>query len=334
MYLVKRFFYGIFVLIGLSILMFCLVRVMPGDPVRLVLGPRATEEDVEKLKHQMGLDRPLYVQYAQYVEGIFLRGELGMSLVEHRDVSKIVAEKLPATIELIMVSVFIATVVAIPLGVLAATHRNGPIDYLGRLLALSGVSLPQFWVALVVQLILGYFLALLPLTGRITGPSPSHITGLFLLDSILTLNLKAFTHSLVHILGPAMVLSLSPLANVTRLVRASMIDELSKDYALVSRATGISDILINYKYVLRNAFSAALTMIGFLIPLMIGSAFVVETVFAWPGIARFGADSIINNDFNGVVGVALVVGIAFVLINIIVDALYAVLDPRIRLERW
>jgi peptide/nickel transport system permease protein len=333
MYLVKRFFYGIFVLIGLSILMFCLVRVMPGDPVRLVLGPRATEEDVEKLKHQMGLDRPIYVQYAQYVEGIFLRGELGMSLVEHRDVSKIVAEKLPATIELIMVSVFIAIVVAIPLGVLAATHRNGPIDYLGRLLALSGVSLPQFWVALVVQLILGYFLALLPLTGRITGPPPFHITGLFLLDSILTFNLKAFTHSLVHILGPAMVLSLSPLANVTRLVRASMIDELSKDYALVSRATGISDILINYKYVLRNAFSAALTMIGFLIPLMIGSAFVVETVFAWPGIARFGADSIINNDFNGVVGVALVIGIAFVLINIIVDALYAVLDPRIRLER-
>ena len=130
-----------------------------------------------------------------------------------------------------------------------------------------------------------------------------------------------------------MVLSLSPLANTTRLVRASMIDELSKDYTLVSLATGMSDIIINYKYVLRNAFSAALTMIAYLIPLMIGSAFVVETVFAWPGIARFGADSIINNDFNGVVGVAMVIGIAFVGINIIVDALYAVLDPRIRLER-
>ncbi len=333
LYLLKRSFYGIFVLIGLSILMFVLVRVMPGDPLRLVLGPMATEEDVAKLKHQMGLDRPVYVQYFRYVEGIFLRGELGMSLVERRDVSEIISEKLSATIELILLAIFAAIVIAIPLGVIAATHRNRVIDHLSRLLALSGVSLPSFWVALVVQLVLGYFLALLPLTGRITGAPPSHITGLYLLDSILTLDFSAFSDSFLHIIAPAMVLSLSPLANTTRLVRASMIDELSKDYALVSKATGMSDILIHYKYVLRNAFSAALTMIAYLIPLMIGSAFVIETVFAWPGIARFGADSIINNDFNGVVGVSMVIGIAFVGINIIVDALYAVLDPRIRLER-
>jgi peptide/nickel transport system permease protein len=333
MYLLKRLFYGFLVLIGLSLLMFFLVRVMPGDPIGLVLGPRATQEDTEKLRHQMGLDRPIYIQYLLYVEGIFKKGELGMSLVERRDVSKIILDKLPATIELIFVAIFLGVVLAIPLGVIAATHRNGMTDHLSRLLALSGVSLPQFWVALVVQLVLGYFLAVLPLTGRISGQPPSQITSLYLIDSLLTLDFRAFKDSFLHILGPAMVLSLSPLANITRLIRASMIDELSKDYALVSRATGISPVIIHYKYVLRNAFSAALTMIGFLIPLMIGSAFVVETVFSWPGIARFGADSIISNDFNGVVGVALVIGFAFVLVNIVVDALYAVLDPRIRFER-
>jgi len=332
-YLIKRLFYGVFVLIGLSILMFFLVRVMPGDPLRLVLGPMATEDQVELLKHQMGLDRPIHIQYIKYIESICFKGELGMSLVERRDVSDIIADKLPATVELVLVAVFIAVVVAIPLGVAAATHRNGLIDYLGRILALSGVSLPQFWVCLLFQLAFGFFLNLLPLTGRITGSPPIHITGLYLFDSIVTLNFRAFADSAAHIIGPAFVLSLSPLANVTRLVRASMIDELHKDYALMSKASGIPEILIHYKYVLKNAFSSALTMIGFLIPLMIGSAFVVETVFAWPGIARFGADSIINNDFNGVVGVALVVGASFVIINIIVDALYAVLDPRIRLER-
>ena len=332
-YLIKRLFYGVFVLIGLSILMFLLVRVMPGDPLRLVLGPMATDKEVEILKHQMGLDRPIYIQYVKYIKSILLKGELGMSLVERRDVSDIFADKIPATIELVLVAISIAVLIAIPLGVISATHRNGVIDYLGRVLALSGVSFPQFWVCLLFQLAFGFFLEMLPLTGRITGSPPTHVTGLYLFDSLITFNFQAFVDSFKHIVGPAFVLSLSPLANVTRLVRASMIDELNKDYAVVSQASGISEILIHYKYLLKNAFSSALTMIGFLIPLMIGSAFVVETVFAWPGIARFGADSIINNDFNGVVGVALVVGAAFVIINIIIDALYAVLDPRIRLER-
>ena len=298
-YLAKRLLYGVFVLLGLSILMFLLVRVMPGDPVSLVLGPMAKQEDVAKLSHQMGLDRPIYIQYLKYLENICLKGELGTSLRENRDVSQIISEKLPATVELVFVAVMLAVLVAIPLGVIAATHRNGFFDYVGRFLALSGVSLPQFWVCLLVQLAFGYFLDLLPLTGRLSGAPPTHITGFYLIDSLITLNFSAFADSFLHIISPAFVLSLSPLANVTRLVRASMIDELSKDYAQISQARGMSETIVHYKYVLRNAFSAALTMIGFLIPLMIGSAFVVETVFAWPGIARFGADSIINNDFNG-----------------------------------
>jgi len=332
-YILKRFSYGICVLIGLSILMFFMVRFMPGDPIGVILGPLATEEDIAKLSHQMGLDRPVYIQYFRYIKGILLKGELGMSLIERRDVSEIISEKIMATVELILVAIFVAIILAIPLGISAATHRNGIIDHLGRLLSLIGVAFPQFWLALVVQLTLGYLWVLFPLTGRIAGLPPSHITGLYLLDSILTLNFGAFKDSFLHLICPAAVLSLSPLANITRLVRASMIDELSKDYALVIQATGISDILIRYKYVLRNAFSAALTMIGFMIPLMIGSAFVIETVFFWSGIARFGADSVLNNDFNGVIGITLIIGIAFVTINIIIDSLYTVLDPRIKLER-
>jgi len=329
----KRLCYGVLALIGLSMLMFYLVRVMPGDPIGLVLGPMAKEDAVQKLRHEMGLDRPIHVQYYRYVEGIFHQGKLGMSLVERRDVSDVIAEKLPATMEIIMAAIMLAVILGVPLGVLAATHRNGVIDNAGRLLALFGVSYPEFWVAIMVQLLFGFWLAILPLTGRLSGDPPTFITGLYLIDSLLTLNFGAFRDSFIHLICPAAVLSLAPLANITRLTRASMIDELSKDYALVSKATGISKGLIHFKYVLRNAFSSSLTMIGFLVPFMIGDAFVIEKIFAWPGLARFGADSIINNDFNGVVGIAIVVGIAFIVVNIIVDALYAVLDPRIRLER-
>ena len=322
----------ILVLVGVSMLMFCLVRVIPGDPIATALGPMADEEARQKMRRQMGLDRPIPVQYVLYVKGI-LRGKFGISLVENRDVLEIIREKLPATIELILVSFTIAIVAAIPLGVISALHRNSVIDHLNRVTALFGVSFPQFWTGIMVQLLFGYVLGVLPITGRISGAPPESITGLYLVDSLLTLNLWAFWDSLVHIAAPAFILSLSPLANVTRLIRANMIDEMAKDYIDIASATGIHKTMISYKYMLRNAFSSALTMIGFLIPLMLGTAFVVEKVFAWPGIARFGADAIVSNDFNGVVGVTLIICLAFVIVNFIVDELYGVLDPRIKLQR-
>jgi peptide/nickel transport system permease protein len=320
------------VVIGVSVMMFVLVRVVPGDPIGLVLGPMAKKEDIEKMRRQMGLDRSIPIQYFNYVKGV-TRGKLGMSLVEHRDVSEIVREKLPATLELILVSIFFAVALAIPLGVVSALYRNRFLDHINRLFALFGVSFPQFWSGLMFQLFFGFFLSLLPMSGRIAGEPPVHITGFYLVDSLLTLNLAAFFDSLVHIIGPAVILGLGALANVTRLIRANMIDEMSKDYIAVSRATGMPGFIINYKYMLRNAFSSSLTMIGFLIPLMLGTAFVVEKVFAWPGIARFGADAIISNDFNGVVGVTLVICLAFVIVNFVIDILYGILDPRIRLSR-
>ena len=332
MYLLKRLLYMVLVVFGVSVLMFVLVRVIPGDPIALALGPGADAEAIKKMRDQMGLNRPIPIQYWNYVKGI-CQGNLGVSLVEYRDTAEIIREKLPATLELIFTAMVLALVLGIPLGVISGLNRNSFTDHMSSLIALLGVSFPQFWTGIMLQLLLGYVLGFLPLTGRIEGPPPTTITGFFLIDSILTFNFSAFWDSLLHIIAPAMVLCLSPLANITRLIRANMIDEMFKDYINVSKATGMSRWIISYKYMLRNAFSPALTMIGFLIPIMLGTAFVVEKVFAWPGVARFGADAIMANDFNGTVGVTLVVSIAVVVINFIVDELYRVLDPRIKLMR-
>lgn len=318
------------VLLGVSVFMFVLVRVLPGDPVAAALGERASPAQIEQMRQQMGLDRPLPVQYADFLTGIF-KGQMGVSLVERRDVAAVIADRLPATLELIAVSLLIAIALGVPLGVVSAVRKDSVFDNISRLIALAGVSFPQFWIGIMAQLVLGSFLALLPITGRIGGAPPMGITGFYLLDSLLTLNFAAFGDSLRHILAPAMVLAVGPLANIARLVRANMIDELSKPYPALGQALGMHPFIINYKYVLRNAFSSTLTVIGFLIPILIGSAFVVEKVFSWPGIARFGADAIIASDFNGVVGVTLVVCAFVVVINFLVEILYPILDPRIRL---
>jgi peptide/nickel transport system permease protein len=320
------------VLLFVSLLMFVLVRVLPGDPVGAALGDGATKEQVEKFRAQMGMDKPLQVQYLVYLRGL-LDGHFGVSLVEPRDVGDIVWERLPATLELVLCSLMLAIIVGVPLGILAATHRNGPVDQVSRLSSLAGVSFPGFWAALMMQLLLGASLALLPITGRIAGPPPQDVTGLYLVDALLTGNFAAFADAGRHLIAPTIVLAVGPLAQITSMVRSSMLDELGKPYVAFSQAVGMPRFLINYKYALRNAFSSTLTLIGFLFPLMIGGAFVVEKVFAWPGIARFGADSILANDYNAIVGVTLVICLFVVVVNFVTEELYVALDPRIRLER-
>lgn len=328
----RRLLNTVIVVLFVSLLMFLLVRVLPGDPVAAALGDGVTKEQANQFRMQMGLDKPLYVQYADYLDQL-AHGEFGRSLIESRDVGDIVAERLPATLELVIASLLFSVIVGVPLGILSATHRNGLLDQLSRLGSLTGVSFPGFWAALMLQLLLGAALALLPITGRLSGPPPEHITGLYLVDSLLTGNASAFWDAFRHLLAPMFVLALGPLAQVTSMIRSSMLDELSRPYVSFSHAIGMPNFLINYKYALRNAFSATLTLIGFLFPLMIGSAFVVEKVFAWPGIARFGADAILANDYNAIVGVTLVVCLFVVAVNFVTDELYVMLDPRIRLQR-
>lgn len=331
-YLVKRLPHMILVLFGISLLIFFLARVMPGDPARLALGPEATQEQVQALRYRLGLDQPLYTQYYVFLKGLF-KGELGMSLVTKRDVSKDLIQRLPATLELVVAAMTIAVLGGIPLGMLSALHKDRTIDQLSRIFAFAGVSFPRFWIGIMFQITLAYTLGLLPITGRISGNPPAHMTGLYLLDSLLTRDLAAFMDSFKHILLPAITLSLSPLAQITRLIRASMIEELRKDYTIVSRTIGMPENLNIYKYMLKNAFTATLTVIGLLVGWLIGNAFIVEQVFSWPGMARYGLNSVLRNDFNAVVGVTLVIGVGYVLINFIVDLLYGYLDPRIRLKK-
>ncbi len=329
-YLLRRTLHLVPVLLGLSVLIFIVSRVIPGDPVRLALGTEATEDQVQQLRRQTGLDRPLLVQYVMYMAGV-LRGDFGYSLRTHRNVTKDLVDFFPATLELTTVAMAIAVVIGVPLGILAAVRKDQGADHLSRVLALAGVALPRFWLAILMQLAFAYHFRLLPTIGR--GPAPpTQVTGLYLVDSLLGLDLPAFWLSLKHLAMPAVALSVGTLAQVMRLIRAGMIEEMRRDYALAARSYGLPPNLIIYKYLLKNAFTATLTILGLSYGFLLGNAFLVETVFAWPGLAFYGVDALRFKDFNGVIAVTLTVGAAYAVVNLITDILYGYFDPRIRYE--
>jgi peptide/nickel transport system permease protein len=322
----------VLVMLGLSMLIFVLVRAIPGDPARMALGPESSPEQVQNLRRELALDRPLPVQYYLFIKGIF-DGKMGMSLVTMRDVSKDLVQRYPATVELVFTALFLAIILGVPFGVISALHKDRFIDHVSRLFAFTGLSLPRYWIGLMLQLLISFQLGWLPFIGRITGVPPDHITGLYLVDSLLTGNLTAFGDSLRHILLPAITLALSPMAQIVRLCRANMIEQLRKDYSIVARINGMPENLNIYKYMLKNALTSVLTITGLIAGWMIGNAFLVEAVFAWPGVAFYGINSVIRKDFNAVVGVTLLVGLGYSIINFIVDLLYGYLDPRIRLNK-
>ncbi len=331
-FLLRRLLYTIPALIGLSMLIFAIARVMPGDPARLALGPEATEEQVQTLRDRLGLNLPIHIQYIHYMTGVF-QGELGESLYTDRDVLVDLIEYFPATLELTTMAMIFSVLVGVPLGIVSAMRKDQWEDHTSRVFALSGVSMPRFWIGILFQLVLAYHLGLLPITGRLASnlSSPSKITGLFVLDSILTGDWMVLGNALTHIIMPALTLSLSPIAQIMRVVRASMIEQMRKDHILTARANGMPENLLVWRYMLKNAFIAALTIIGLLYGFFLGGAFVVETVFSWPGMARYGVRAFIYKDFNAIIGVVLVIALAYAIINIVVDIAYGLLDPRIRL---
>jgi peptide/nickel transport system permease protein len=329
-YLLRRLLQIIPALLGLSILIFVLSRVVPGDPARLALGPDATQEQVEQLRREMGLDQPLLVQYVRYMGGLF-RGDFGFSLRTRRNVAQDIKEFLPATVELTTVAMVFAIALGVPLGILSAVRKDRPEDHLSRFLALVGVALPRFWLAILLQLLFAYYLGILPTIGR--GPAPPvRITGFYLIDSLLALDVRGFVTAFKHLILPAFALSVGSLAQIMRLIRANMIEEMRRDYVLAARSYGLPERVVIYKYALKNAFSSALTVIGLSYGFLLGNAFLVETVFAWPGLAFYGVDSLLFKDLNAVVGVTIVIGVAFAVVNLLVDLAYGYLDPRIRYE--
>lgn len=332
-YLIRRALQGVPVLFGLSVLIFSITRVIPGDPVRFALGPYASDEQVQQYRIELGLDEPIYIQYLDWLSGL-LTGQWGQSLRTNNDVFVDIMTRLPATFELVIVAMFIAVSLAIPLGVIAGTNKDEPKDHLSRVSAIFGLSMPRFYVGILLQVLFVGWLGILPLSGRLSSgvAPPPHVTGLYLVDSLLAMQLETFVDSATHLLLPAFALGLATMAQVMRLLRSDMIEEQRKDYVIAAESYGLPKNLIRFKYMLRNAFSSSLTIIGLAFAFLLGNAFLIEMVFSWPGMARYGVQAIVYQDFNAVVGVVMVVGFAFVLVNLVVDVLYGLLDPRVRLD--
>jgi ABC-type dipeptide/oligopeptide/nickel transport system permease component len=322
-----------FVLVGLSVVIFTVGRIVPGDPARMALGPLATNEQVAQLREEMGFSKPAVVQYVDYLGGV-LQGNLGKSLLTSRAVSSDIAQALPATLELVLFTLLLIGVLAVPLGVLAARRHNSWVDNGSRLVSLLGVVTPGFVFAILLQLLASHF-HFFPLTGRLTSGTGfvPDITHLALVDSLLKGRLDAFGDALSHIFLPALALSAAGIGQIMRITRSSMLDIARRDHVETLRSFGLPDYVITLKYMLRLAGVAPLTILGLEFASLIGNAFIVEMVFAWPGIASYGVRAILSKDFNAVMAVVLISGLFFVVANLIVDLLVGLIDPRLRIGR-
>lgn len=330
----RRLLASIGVLIGVSIVIFVIARVIPGDPARIALGPMANEAQVQNLRQQLYLDQPLPLQYVEFVKRL-VQGDLGISLYTNRPVTAELAQSFPATLELVLIAGLLMVVLGIPMGILAAYFRNKWPDAATRIISLLGVTTPSFVWAIFLMLLFSYALGWLPTLGRIsfgTQPPPT-ITGLFTVDSILTGRWGTFWNAFKHLLLPASALALSGLGQAARLTRANMLETYSKPYVEMARAFGVRERTVAMKYALRPAMIPTLTVLGLDFAAMLGNAFLVEIVFGWPGMARYAVQTMLHKDLNGIVGVTLVIAAVFLVVNLIVDLLVGWINPRIRFRQ-
>jgi peptide/nickel transport system permease protein len=318
------------VLLGVSIVVFFMVRAIPGDPAQIMLGQQATQEQVQQIRENMGLDKPIFVQYGLFLKDA-LRGDLGDSIVTGRPVTTELLTRLPATLELTAFAMLIAILVGIPVGVISAVRQYSLLDKSTSVLALTGISMPIFWLAMILVVIFGVNLELLPFPGRLDPTTGiTAITGLVLVDSLLTLNFAGFWDGLLHLIMPALALATIPMAVFMRMTRSSMLEVMNEDYVRTARAKGVVPWRVVFKHALRNAMLPTITVIGLQVGLLMGGAIITETIFSWPGIGLYVYQSISARDYASIQGVVLYAALLFVLINLVVDILYAVLDPRVR----
>jgi len=318
------------VLLGVSIVVFFMVRAIPGDPAQIILGQQATQAQVQQLRENMGLDKPIFVQYGLFLKDA-LRGDLGDSIVTGRPVTTELMVRLPATFELTTFAMLIAVLVGVPVGVIAAVRQYSLLDKVTSVLALTGISMPIFWLAMILVVIFGVNLELLPFPGRLDPTTGiTSITGLVLVDSLLTLNFAGFWDGLLHLIMPALALATIPMAVVMRMTRSSMLEVMNEDYVRTARAKGVIPWRVIVKHALRNAMLPTITVIGLQVGLLMGGAIITETIFSWPGIGLYAYNSISARDYASIQGVVLYGALLFVLINLVVDILYAILDPRVR----
>lgn len=330
-FLARRLVFGVFVLWGVTIVTFFLARVAPGDPARLIAGPHANAEALANIRVEYGLDQPLVAQYVHYLADL-LHGNLGISFITRRPVLTDLAAYLPATLELTLISLALGSSVGIALGIISATRRNGRTDGITRFVAIAGLSLPAFWVAMVLQVVIYGRFGLLPFGGRLdTGmlPPPA-VTGFMTIDSLLAQQPQTFVASIRHLILPVFCLALAEMGLMARVVRTSLLETLGEDYVRTARAKGLSERSVVGRHALRNALLPAVTVLGLEAALLAGGVFLVETIFVWPGIGRYAYDAIRASDYNAIMGVTVVLAVGYVVINLVVDVAYVYLDPRIR----
>ena len=332
-YLLRRALTLLLVLFGLSILIFIIARIVPGDPARIALGPLATATQVEELREEMGLNASFLVQLWSYLSGL-VQGDLGKSLLTSRPVMDDIRGALPATFELVLVTIILQIFISIPLGVMAAIYRNTWIDNLLRVISLIGVVTPGFVLAIILQLVAAHYLGFLPVTGRLDGgiDFEANFTGLLLIDGTLAGRSDVVLDAIRHLFLPAIALSAAGIGQVMRITRTAMIEVSSRDFVEATRAYGIPEKVVTFRYMLRVASVAPLTILGLEFASLIGNAFIVEFVFSWPGIASYGVRTILQKDLNAVIGVVLVSGVFFVVANLTIDIILGLLDPRHRLR--
>ncbi|GFN34514.1 ABC transporter permease [Tepidimicrobium xylanilyticum] len=332
-YIIKRLVLSILVIFGVSILIFTISRIIPGDPARLALGPRATAEAVEALRKEMNLDEPLLKQYVLWLKDV-LNGDLGRSLTSKRPVSMDIKQFLPATIELMIFAALLMVIFAFLLGILSAKYKNSLFDGILRIFTYTGIALPAFVVATLLLLLFGFIWeGVIPVLGRLSPgvEPPPHITGLYVLDSILSGRFSTAWDAFLHLLLPATALCLGGMVQNARLLRSSLIDNMTKEYITVSKSFGLPTNLIMRKYLLKPSSVSVVTVLGMDIASLCGNAFLVENIFNWPGLSRYGINSMLTKDLNSIVAVVLIIGVIFLIANFIVDLITAALDPRIRL---
>ncbi len=331
-FIAKRLLTLLPTLLGISILVFAMVHLVPGDPAQVMLGERASAESLEALRHQLGLDQPLHTQFGRYLAGL-LRGDLGRSIKTHERISVELMDRFPATLELTLASMALAMVVGIAAGVVSATRRGSLVDYLSMATSLLGVSVPIFWLGLMLILVLALYLGVFPVSGRLSAHLfPARITGLYLADSLVTGDFRAFGDALWHLALPALTLGTVPAAVIARMTRSSLLEVLGEDYVRTAWAKGLSERAVVLRHVLRNAFIPVLTVISLEFGYLLGGAVITETIFAWPGIGRWLLLAVHARDFRAIQGGVLLIASTFVLINLIADVLYAWLDPRIKYD--
>jgi peptide/nickel transport system permease protein len=332
-FLARRIVYSIFVLLGLSIVIFVIARIMPGDPARVAVGARAPQWVVDRIREHMHLNDPIYIQYGYWLIDA-IHGDFGLSLVTQRPVTTDIIEFFPASLELVLFSGLLSAIGGIGLGVLSARYKDTWMDNAVRLFSYMGIVTPSFVFAIFFVLLFGWILQWFPIIGRVSEEvtMPPLVTGLVTIDSLIAGQFSTFIDALKHLILPALALAMGSIAQEARITRSTMADNLNKDYVASARALGVSERSIMGRFLLKPSLIPTVSILGLDIASTFSIAFLVELIFNWPGLARYGMQAMLHKDLNAISAVILVLGAVFITVNIIVDIIVAQLDPRIRLS--